>query len=439
MKLSKYEKIFLRIVKAYVRKYKDHSFRFYFDDYRHHFIGTSKTIIEVKFAPSKEVFKRIFTEGSLGLGEAYCNGWIKVDDQFYKYFILIFIRTVYNLKLLLSLPPTDILYILRARFKRKFFSKNNKAENINAHYSLSEWFEREEDANRFYLWWLDSRYIQYSCGKWDEHIKTLEEAQVNKLRFYAERLGIDRNSRGKTLIDLGCGWGGCLFFMAENYGIRCKGVTLSTAQAKYIHEEIRQRNLGDLVSVEVEDIHNVKGAYDYVISIGVMEHISDYDHLYKNIAGMLNKNGAALIHSIFHTELFYKVDPFMTKYIFPGGSTPEINRNLKIFRKYFNSVDRNDLPPDSYAKTLACWYNNFCKNENHIRKLLIEKSKVKDVDFAVRVFKHYLTLACCGFSDHLGLVSNILVKNPVPEEMAPRRRPVRQQSASTFEDSVSAV
>ena len=109
--------------------------------------------------------------------------------------------------------------------------------------------------------------------------------------------------------------------------------------------------------------------------------------------------------------MFYKNDPFLEKYIFPGGGTPKMKQNLKIFRKYFKEVDRNDFPENSYPKTLNCWYGDFCKNEDGIRRLLTEKSRVKDVDFSIRVFKHYLMLAYCGLSDGFGLVANVLVKN----------------------------
>ena len=410
MDQNKFEEIFIRLVTAYVKKYNEHSFEICYDDKKCEPIGDSKNIVKVKFTNSNEVLQRIFIEGSLGLGEAYCEGMITVDDKLYKYFLFIFVRAAYDKKLLLSLPFSDIIVILKAKFNRKFFEKENKSENINAHYSLSDWFDNEKDANNFYLFWLNSKYIQYSCGKWNENTKTVDEAQFNKLSFYAKRLGIDENSSDKTLIDLGCGWGGCMFFMAENYGIKCKGLTLSTAQAEYIQDEIKKRNLENLVSVEIDDIHNVKGNYDHVISIGVMEHIGDYDHLYKSISGVLNKNGSALIHSIFHTEMFYKVDPFLSKYIFPGGSTPEIKKNVKIFKKYFNKVDRNDLPENSYPKTLDCWYDDFCKNEDGIRKLLAEKSKVDDIDFAIRIFKHYLMLSYCGLYEPNGLVANVLVK-----------------------------
>lgn len=411
MNQNKFEEIFIRLVTAYVKKYIEHSFEIWLDEKKYYLIGDSRNVVKVKITDSNRVLGRIFAEGSLGLGESYCEGLINVDDRLYKYFLFIFVRAVHDKKLLFSLRLTDIFFILKAKLNQKLFERNTRSENINSHYSLSDWFEDEKDANDFYMFWLNSKYIQYSCGKWDENTKTLDEAQINKLVFYAKRLGIDKNSKDKNLVDLGCGWGGCMFFMAKNYGVKCKGLTLSTAQAEYIRDEVKKRNLDNLVSVEVDDIHNIKGSYDYVISVGVMEHIRDYDHLYKAISDVLNKNGSALIHSMFHTEMFYRGDPFLGKYIFPGGGTPEIKRNLKIFQKYFKVVDRNDLPKNSYPKTLDCWFNNFCENEENIRKLLAKKSKVKDIDFSIRIFKHYLTLAHCGLSSKFSLVANILAKN----------------------------
>jgi cyclopropane-fatty-acyl-phospholipid synthase len=411
MSSHKLQATFLRLVNAYVKHYREHSFEFIFNHSDTQVIGESKKIIKVRFIDAKEIFGSIFIEGSLGLGESYCKGLIQVDDKLYKYFIFIFVRAAYDKDLLFSLQANDIFLILRAKFKRKFFSRANTAENINAHYSLSDWFDNNKDANDFYMLWLKTEYIQYSCGKWDPDTKTLDEAQTNKLTFYAERLGIDKNSAGKTMVDLGCGWGGCMFFMAEKYGIKCHGLTLSTAQADYIKSEIKRRQLEHLVTVRIDDILNVSGTYDYAISIGVMEHVSEYDQLYRRIAEILNENGAALIHSMFHTETFYKTDPFMSKYIFPGSAMPGLKKNLKILKKYFRIVDRNDLPDNSYPKTIECWYKNFCAHEAAIRNLMEEKSKLNDIDFSIRVFKHYLTLAYCGLYKPNGLICNILVKN----------------------------
>ncbi|MFN8280161.1 MAG: class I SAM-dependent methyltransferase [Saprospiraceae bacterium] len=404
---SSFSSTFIRLVRSYVTINPQYSFEINLDGFIVQ-IGESDKVIPVFIQRSEEVFQRIFTEGSLGLGESYCEGLIEVKDQYYRYFVDIFVRVTYDLRLLLKLKPADIFLILKAKFNRTFSDRLDRSENINAHYSLSDWFEQDEDANAFYLQWLDARYIQYSCGKWDQGIRTLQEAQENKLYFYAQRLQIKSNDPG-ILADLGCGWGGCLFYMAEKFGIRCHGITLSTAQASYIKDEAIKRHLEHLVTVEVGDILLAQGRYDYVISIGVMEHISDYDFMYRRLAQILKPGGRALIHSIFHSEWFYKVDPFLSKFIFPGGSTPEIRSNLNIFKKYFKHVDRHDLPALSYPRTLLCWFDQFCKHEEQIRNLLAQKSKVKDLDYSIRIFKHYLTLTYCGLTDARGFVSNILV------------------------------
>lgn len=148
-KLTKFEKIFIRIVKRYVKYYQNSSFKFYLDEIEYPVIGKSKKIIKVKFTKSKQVFKRIFTEGSLGLGECYCEGLINVADKDYKDFLFIFVKTIYGKRLLFNF---DILRLLKAKFTGFFFTLNNQKGNINSHYSLSGWFENENDSNKFYLY-----------------------------------------------------------------------------------------------------------------------------------------------------------------------------------------------------------------------------------------------------------------------------------------------
>jgi len=196
-KLSRFEKIFIKVAQAYVKQYDNYSFNFTFNDFVYPKIGISDKMIKVVFKNSQETFNRIFTEGSLGLGEVYCEGNIQVADKDYKEFLMIFIQAVSNKKLLFSLSLVDIFFILKAKFTRPYYARKNQQENINSHYSLGDWFDNEENSNQFYLQWLDSPYIQYSCAKWDENTKSLEDAQVNKFEFYAKRLGINKNSKGK--------------------------------------------------------------------------------------------------------------------------------------------------------------------------------------------------------------------------------------------------
>jgi len=202
-----------------------------------------------------------------------------------------------------------------------------------------------------------------------------------------------------------------MFYIAEHFGVICTGLTLSTAQAEYISKESKARKMENLVHVELKNAHDMEGEFDYVASIGILEHISDYDDLFEKTAHVLKKDGLALFHAMFHTEMYYKTDPFLLKYIFPGGATPNRDKSIRTFKKYFKQVDQNELPYMSYPKTLQCWFKTFCKNETNIRKLLLEKGKCEDVDKAIKIFKHYLMLAYCGLSLQDSLVLNFLLKN----------------------------
>ncbi len=405
-RLSRFEKMFLNIAKGYVEQYPEYSFKFTFDDRETHVVGATEHVTKIQFLQSKHLFTNIFTHGSLGLGEGYCNGWIQIKNEEYKDFLFIFARASAERKILKYLTLADKMRVLKAKWSHKDHRREDQKENINAHYSLSDWFT-DDQSNEFYMLWLGSPYVQYSCAKWDEDTKELEEAQLNKFNWYARRLGLNEESKGKTLMDLGCGWGGFMFYLHEKFGLDCTGITLSTAQAKYIREEAERRNV-DGVKVQCKNAHEMEGEYDHIVSIGMLEHIDDYDDLYKKTRKSLKKGSTSLFHSIHHEGISYKPDPFLLKYIFRSGATPKLQKNTRTLKKYFRFVDVDMLPHLSYPKTCDAWYGRFCKNEDKIRALL-EKSKCGDVDFAIRVFKHYLVLASAGLTVNGG-VWNMLIK-----------------------------
>jgi cyclopropane-fatty-acyl-phospholipid synthase len=408
--LTREEAIFLRVTRAYVKEERpDMSFRFAFDGVPQPVIGNGPRMVDVSFHNAARLFQRIFLEGNMGLGEGYAEGQIEVKDEDYKEFLCICVYAT-SLRILRHLSIFDMIAAVRAR-AGGYFTKPRQHATIDNHYSLSDWFESDDDSNTFFHYWLDRDHRMYSCGKWDSETKTLEESETNKLELYAKRMGIDEGSRGKTLLDLGCGWGGVLFFMAERFGVRAKGLTLSTAQHRYITREIARRQLHDLVSVELRNVHDMEGTYDHIISIGMLEHITDFDDLYKKIAGALNPGGQALMHSIYSESWFYRADRWFLKYIFPYGACPNFSSNMRCFRRYFNVVEPNKMPHLSYPKTLDAWFANFCHAEPRIRTLLQQNSTVKDVDFAVRTFKHYLAIASVSLT-FAGFVGHTLVKEP---------------------------
>ena len=408
--LTREQKIFLKVTRAYVGEERpDISFRFAFDGVPQPVVGSGSRIVDVSFHNAERLFQRIFLEGNMGLGEGYSEGLIEVNDEDYKEFLCICVYAT-SLRILRRLSIFDMIAAIRAR-GGGYFAKPRDNATIDNHYSLSDWFDNDDDSNKFFHYWLDRVHHLYSCGKWDPETKTLQEAETNKLVFYAKRMGIDESSRGKALLDLGCGWGGVLFFMAERFGVRAKGLTLSTAQHRYITKEITRRHLQDLVTVELRNVHDMEGKYDYIISIGMLEHICDYEDLYKKTAGALNPCGQALMHSIYSESWFYRPDRWFLKYIFPYGSCPNFASNMRCFRKYFNVVEPMKMPYLSYPKTLDAWFANFSNAEPQIRELLQRNSKVKDVDFAIRTFKHYLAIASVSLT-FSGFVGNILLKEP---------------------------
>ena len=408
--LTREQKIFLKVTHAYVGEERpDMSFRFTFDGVHQPVVGGGSRIVDVSFHNAERLFQRIFLEGNMGLGEGYSEGLIEVDDEDYKEFLCICVYAT-SLRILRRLSIFDMIAAIRAR-GGGYFTKPRENATIDNHYSLSDWFDNDDDSNKFFHYWLDQVHHMYSCGKWDPETKTLQEAETNKLEFYAKRMGIDESSRGKALLDLGCGWGGVLFFMAERFGVRAKGLTLSAAQHRYITNEITRRHLQDLVTVELRNVHDMEGKYDYIISIGMLEHISDYEDLYKKTAGALNPGGQALMHSIYSESWFYRADRWFLKYIFPYGACPNFPSNMRCFRKYFNVVEPMKMPYLSYPKTLDAWFANFCNAEPQIRELLQRNSKVKDVDFAIRTFKHYLAIASVSLT-FSGFVGHTLLKEP---------------------------
>lgn len=383
------------MAEAYVEQYRPNcSFKFFFDGLEHPRIGTSKKVVKAVFKSSQEVFERIFTESSLGLGGCYCKGQIQVRDEDYKAFLSIFVSAACDNKIIKSLSWPDAFRLLRARSKHVFFTSKSARKDLNSHYSLNTWFSNEDDANKFYLYWLDPKYVQYTCAIWYKDTKTLEEAQRNKFELYAKALGINKNSKGKKLLDLGCGWGGPMFYLSQKYGVVCEGINLSTAQAKYVNDEGKRRKLP--VTCKNISAHDISGQYDYILSIGMLEHIKDYDDLFQKSSKCLKPDGKALFHAVYNYNRFDKTDTFLSKYIFPGAKTPNFAQTMQRLKRYFKHIEEHPLPPGSYSKTLDCWYRVFCKEEKNIRHLLKTKGKCEDVDYAIRTFKHYLVMCSIG-------------------------------------------
>jgi len=307
--------------------------------------GTPEVKVEIREAfPLKE----LTASPTLVLGEAYMNETLLIDGD----------RGIQ--KLVASAYRKSGSFLKKNSFLKHLpkmsHSKNDSKEDIQSHYDIG---------NDFYSMWLD-KTMTYSCAYFKDEDDTLEQAQINKVRHILNKLDI---TDGGSLLDIGSGWGTVLYIAAEEYGVHATGVTLSQEQYNYTKQQIKERNLEDKVDVYLEDYRDLQGQYDFVTSVGMFEHVGkeNLGEYFATVKRLLKPNGRALIHGITGQHDGAGVDPFIIKYIFPGGYIPNMVENLQHVMD--TGLQLTDLEPlrRHYQKTLECWRHNFIENYDVVK------------------------------------------------------------------------
>lgn len=257
--------------------------------------------------------------------------------------------------------------------------KNSK-KNINFHYDIG---------NDFYKLWLD-KSMTYSCGYFESEMDTLEQAQANKVDYILKKPNLQE---GNTLLDIGCGWGELIINAAKKYKVKALGITLSSEQMEAVRERIEKEGLEDLVSVELKDYRQIKDRhFDRIVSVGMIEHVGkEYlPEYFSSVNELLEEGGISLLHCI--TSLNGGNDPWIDKYIFPGGYVPSLGELISnISKEAFHLLDLESLRRH-YGRTLEHWAINF---ENSMPAI----TKMKDDTF-IRMWRLYLN--SCAASFHAG-------------------------------------
>jgi cyclopropane-fatty-acyl-phospholipid synthase len=251
--------------------------------------------------------------------------------------------------------------------------------NVAHHYDLN---------GRLYSLFLD-RDRQYSCGYFPRGDETLEEAQAAKKRHIAAKLCLDRPDL--TVLDIGCGWGGLALTLARDYGARVLGVTLSTEQLAEARARAEAEGLTDRVRFELLDYRSVTERFDRVVSVGMFEHVGvdHYRTFFHTLARCLKPDGAALLHFIGRNEGPGSTNPWLNKYIFPGGYCPALSEVLSpIERSGLQTMDIEVLRLH-YAETIRHWRRRFAANRDAITALYDERF--------CRMFEFYLAGAELSF------------------------------------------
>jgi len=327
------------------------------------------------------VFDDIRRSGDVGFAEAYLDERWHTPD----------LRALLELIAINRAVLEKILYgkwwgrlYYRLRHLRRANTRDGAKKNIHAHYDLG---------NEFYRSWLDET-MTYSAALFEgDANRSLEQAQIAKYERILERLGV---GAGDHVLEIGCGWGGFAEYAARSRGCRVHGITLSAAQLEFARRRIADAGLSDLVELSLTDYRDVKGSFDYVVSIEMFEAVGErfWPAYFSALRDRLKSGGRAVVQTItIADELFAryrKSTDFIQQYIFPGGMLPcpsvfrtlASRAGLRVHQEKSFGID--------YAETLKAWRNRYRRVRSELRPLGF------DARFE-RLWEFYLVYCEVGF------------------------------------------
>jgi cyclopropane-fatty-acyl-phospholipid synthase len=235
--------------------------------------------------------------------------------------------------------------------------------NVAHHYDLD---------GRLYALFLDSDR-QYSCAYFDHPDASLEEAQLAKKRHIAAKLLVEQ---GQSVLDIGSGWGGMGLYLAQVAGAgTVKGVTLSEEQFEVSRRRSAGAGLLDRVRFELEDYRATTGSFDRIVSVGMFEHVgvTSYDEYFQTCRRLLKEDGVMLLHTIGRSGSPYPTNPWITKYIFPGGHLPVLSEMMPAIERAGLIVTDIEILRLHYAYTLQAWRERFLAHREEVLSLYDER------------------------------------------------------------------
>ncbi|WP_435162562.1 class I SAM-dependent methyltransferase [Candidatus Pelagibacter bacterium nBUS_25] len=317
--------------------------------------------------------------GSIGFAECYMRDEFETDNL--SDLIELTARNINVVHKFAGLLDLKFLNFIKNRFIKN--TKNRSKKNIAKHYDLG---------NDFFSLWLD-KTLTYSSAIFDDQNKNLSDAQNNK---YQKLINLIQPSNGDKVLEIGCGWGGFAEYLGKNYDVKLDCITISKRQFEYAKERIHNCGLNEKVNIEIKDYRDLKGKYDSIASIEMIEAVGQnyLESYFKTIKHNLSDGGMAAIQAItIDDSLFdrYKnKQDFIQKYIFPGGFLPNKNTINKLVSNNGLTVNSYVSYADHYADTLALWRDEFNKKWDLI------KNQGFDLTFK-RMWEFYLSYCEAGF------------------------------------------
>ncbi len=337
--------------------------------------GTGRPVA-VRFA-NTAAQRAVLLDPELKLGEAYMDGTLIVEQGSIADVLALLLRQES-----LGAPNWALPRALRYLFRRlqQLNLRSRARTNVAHHYDLD---------GRLYSLFLDGDQ-QYSCAYFERPEQSLDDAQLAKKRHLAAKLRI---RPGAKVLDIGCGWGGLALYLAEITGAHVTGITLSQEQYERSQNRAQERGHRD-VEFKLLDYRDANGRFDRIVSVGMFEHVGVvfYDAFFSQCAKLLAEDGIALLHTIGRYSPPGITNPWIAKYIFPGGYIPALSEVLRAIERAGLIVTDIEILQLHYAETLKAWRERFLAHRDEVLRLYDQRF--------VRMWEFYL--ACSEMAFRLG-------------------------------------
>ena len=329
--------------------------------------------------PIRDVTKN----ASIALGEAYMDGKIKIDGSIQK--------------LITAAYESAGSFMRNSKFRR-FLPKQGHSEkesesDVQSHYDVG---------NDFYKLWLDDT-LTYSCAYFDHGNRDdLTKAQIDKVHHILKKFD---PKPGKTLLDIGCGWGTLMLTAAKEYGLRVTGVTLSEEQFNLVQKRIKDEGLEDVAEVLLIDYRELGDRkWDYITSVGMFEHVGkeNLGLYFKDIYKYLTNDGVALLHGITRQQ-GGAYNGWINKYIFPGGYIPGLQEMVGHIVENNMQIADIEMLRRHYQRTLEIWDMNFNAHRSQIEDMMGDRF--------TRMWDLYLQASAASFeSGNIDVIQYLITK-----------------------------
>jgi cyclopropane-fatty-acyl-phospholipid synthase len=332
--------------------------------------------------PSAE--RAVLIDPALRFGEAYMDGGIVVEQGS----IADVLAIVLGQRRERDVPPwAQVRWLARYLHRRinQFNPRPRARRNVAHHYDLD---------GQLYTLFLDADR-QYSCAYFETAEQSLDDAQLAKRRHLAAKLLLAPDQR---VLDIGSGWGGLALYLAELGGARVTGITLSEQQLALARVRAGEKGLGSKVEFRLQDYRDVAEKFDRIVSVGMFEHVGVgfYDTFFRNCYARLDDDGVMLLHSIGRSEGPNVTNPWIAKYIFPGGYIPALSEVLPAVERAGLLVTDIEILRLHYAETLKAWRERFLAHREEAERLYDQRF--------TRMWEFYLAASEMAFREQAMMV-----------------------------------